>query len=1342
MNNFSWPRKTLLYLAAAIFSLKLFAQQPHFVFDYITNNQGLSNNTVYDICQDSKGFTWFATAIGLNRFDGQNLKQYYHIPSDKHSLPASHIASMVYTSDSILFIATNKSLARYLPATDNFQQITLRSPMSSVNILAMRKGYKNELLIAEGKREIYIYNYVTDKVSKLDVGRPVFGMTTDRQNTYWFFSRYTLFRFDRNKKLMKTYRVSPNLFGSAISHIYSDTSGKLWVGTFENGLYTFNPEKDTFEQLPACKKTKMYYVRTLEEGSTPGEYWVGTESGLYIVNTISQEYRHYVQSFDHKRQTINDNAIYKIYRNHKLGTFFIGTFFGGVNIASKKHIGFNAILPEDAPGCLQGKAIGMIAKANDGKLWMATEDAGIAIFDKDEYKFRHLRFSEKDPNSISSNNVHALLMDGNTCWTGLFMGGICKINVQTGQAKRYLNRPGNPASLSNNFVFALHNLSANLMLVGTQAGVDLFDKEKGTFSRFRENEFTDSHIIDIFTAPDGKLWFCTNNSGIFVLDKSNKGLMTHFQMGDKSGLASNSIISYCIDSKKQVWIGTRNGGLLRYIANKQVFEAFNPRMLADNVIYGIVEDKNKYLWISTNKGISRLNPSNSTAIHFTNKHGLAGNQHNYKSYFMDKGIIYFGGVMGLTWFDPQSIHIPPEKPTVYFTNLRIFNEIIEPESETLEQQIDFTRQLNLKHNQNSFSFDFSTVNYFSNDIVYQYYLEGFDEGWSPWTSLNQVNYTNVAPGNYIFRVRVMNTINGLVSDERILNITVYPPFWASWQAYLLYTLLIGVIGYRSYRSYRNRQREKMALTIEKIEKENLKLLHQHKINFFTYISHEFKTPLSIIIASLEMLSHKENSEEKDVLQSIRRSSTRLLSLVNQLMEFRKIETDHATIHVTKGNIFDFSNQIITTYRPLLEKKKIKLGFKVQCAEAELYFDFDKLEKIMTNLLTNAIKYTPQNGTIDFELQVDNQKVVFSVKDSGAGISAKKKDKIFEVFYSDAFSNDIVESSGIGLALTAGLVKLLGGEIRVESAPGKGSKFIVYMPYFDNGPAPAEAATPHEEVARNHEIAPIDSLTSLSEPVMPKSKNGFRLVVAEDNTDLLMLLNRNFRKKYQVKCFENGLDAWEYIQQNVPDVLITDIMMPQMDGVELCQKVKTDVNLCHVPVIMLTAKDTQEAKLEGLQAGADAYIAKPFSMDELDVRLANILKSQKALKNRLKELAGIEGFDIPAANHEQAFVEKILAVIQSNMERSDLDVQFVADQMNISRSNLHNKMRSLMNMNTSEFINTVRINKAKELIVADELTLSEIAYKVGYKEAAYFFRMFKKHTGITPGEYRQNTKSEN
>lgn len=1341
INMFSGLKKRLaLCLVFLCFCSSSKSEEFKFSFEGITNDKGLTHNTVYDICQDAKGFMWFATDGGLNRYDGQNIKQYY-AQDNKRSLPSNSIPCLVSTSDGKLFIGTSNGLVLYRPETDDFLAILYKGkPLGE--IIAMQQGNGSELLISTENKGTFKYNYKRNIFTNLNfLTERIFGMTKDKEGMYWAFSRFGLYRFNKQNRIVERYRVSPSLFNSAISYIKSDSKGVLWIGTFEKGLFTFNFDNHNFTPFVSSNGVEMYYIRTIEESENPNEYWVGTEKGLYILNIQTGYFTHYTQSFDYNRKTINDNAIYKIYRNRQ-NVFFVGTYFGGVNIAKMQHTGFNAVYPDDKPGCLLGKALGTITKAPDGKLWIATEDAGIAIFDKKNNSFKHLFADEKKPNTISTNNVHALLMDHNICWAGHFMGGISKINMSTGQVKRFRNIYNNQSSLSNNFVFSLQFLSPDSILVGTISGIDLFNKKTEQFSRFKEDELTDCYVYEMFTDTEGKIWICTYNKGIFVYDKRRRGLMTHYQAGDKSGLPGNSIISHCIDSKKRIWIGTRGTGLCLFNPTNQTFQTWNSKqMLINDVVYGIEEDNKGMIWVSSNKGISRLNFSDFTSIHFNFKHGIAGNQYNYKSYFKDNdGILYFGSVTGLTWFNPETILTLHEAPNVYFTNLRVFNELVSPDSAgILKKNIDFTNEIELKHNQNSFTLEFSSINYFNKDIAYQYYLEGFDERWSLIQGEMQANYTNISPGTYTFHARAINKIGNIVGPERTLNIEVLPPFWASWKAYLLYLMLTAGIAYLLFRSYQTRQREKVAFTIEKIEKENMDLLHQHKMNFFTYISHEFKTPLTIIIASVEMLFQKglsPSEEVNEIQQTIKRSASRLLFLVNQLMEFRKIETDHATIHVNRGNVVDFVTQIINIYNPLVTKKNISLNVQVSYTTTEVYFDFDKLEKILTNLITNAVKYTPQNGTIEFSLNVDPEQLSFSIKDSGKGFSETQKNKIFEVFYSEDFSNNLVESSGIGLALTAGLVKLLNGEITVESEPEKGCKFNVKLPCM---------TAIEETTVYNRQLSDSDIIYRTDNQDETIEKNGieittdkeFTIVIAEDNNDLLMLLKKEFRDKYIVKCFENGKDAWEYICMKTPDIVITDIMMPIMSGTELCKKIKTDVNLCHIPVIMLTAKTTKESKLEGLQMGADAYIPKPFSMEELNIRLSNMLINRKVLKKRLKELSKIEGLEIPETNHELAFIEKVFSLINENIDKSELDVQFLADHLNISRTNLHNKIKTLMNMNTSEFINTVRLNKAKEMMFNNSLTLSEISYKVGYTDSAYFTRIFKKTIGKTPGEYRKS-----
>ncbi len=1318
------------------FSVK--SQQQERFFESITNDKGLSHNTVYDICQDVQGYMWFATDEGLNRYDGKNIKQYFS-SKNTNSIPSNSIRSLINTSDQQLYIGTSNGLSLYHPEKDNFSQILFENS-SLGEIIGLHEANTGELLISTDNQGAFLYQSRIQNIKHLDfLKERIFGMTKDKEGFFWAFSRFTLIRFNRQLKVIATYHVGPELFNSAISYIKCDRKGVLWIGTFEKGLFTFNYATKKFSAFESTNKVKMYFIRSIEEGETANEYWIGTEKGLYILNTQNGHIQHYTQSFDLSQHSINDNAVYKIFRNRQ-NVFFVGTYFGGVNISKTQRIGFNVILPNDNPGSLHGKALSSIVQSPTGELWIATEDAGIAIFNLENNFFHHVLSNEKNDLTISTNNVHALLMDDhNICWAGHFMKGLSRINILTGETKRFLSVE-NLNSLSNNFVFALQHLSKDSLLVGTISGIDIFNKKTEKFSRFRPDELNDCFVYEIFNAPDGKVWICTYNNGIFVFDKLKRGLMQHYQVGDASNIPSNSIISYCIDSRNRIWIGTRGGGLCLFNPAQQNFTTYNDKtLLINNVVYGILEDSNENLWISSNKGISRINFNTNTSIHFNHQQGIAGNQYNYKSYFKNHaGFMFFGSVTGLTWFHPDLIKTPKMLPNVHLTNFKIFNESVLPEyRQVLKNNIDFTDKILLKYNQNSFTFEFTSVNYLDGDVSYQYYLEGLENNWSPMTERMQANYTNLSPGKYTFHIRAINKISNQTGPVRSILINLTPPFWATWIAYLIYSIFMLFILSAVYRSYTIRQKEKVALTIEKIEKENLRLLHQHKMNFFTYISHEFKTPLSIIIASVELLFQKKSTpseESEEIHHTIKRSAMRLLNLINQLMEFRKIETDHAVIQTYKSDIVDFFNQIVTIYRPLLDKKEIELKIKVKYVATEIYFDFDKLEKVFTNLLTNAVKFTPQHGVITLELDVQSSAIVFSVEDSGKGLNNFQIERIFEVFYSEEESKELVESSGIGLALTASLVKLLKGEVSVESEPGKGSKFNVSLPMMKD----VEGALTYERKVSTSDLLQVINVDNSDNDSEVKGlEKDFSIVIAEDNKDLLKLLSKKLKEKYTVKCFENGLIAWDYIREKTPDIVITDLMMPVMGGIELCEKIKTNINLCHIPVVVLTARTTNEAKMEGLHAGADMYISKPFSFEELDLILNNILKTRVVLKAKLLELAKIEGFEIPSSNQDQAFVEKVLALIHDNLEESNLDVQLLADKLSISRTGLHNKIKSVMKMSTTEFINTVRINKAKEMMNTSDITFSEISYKVGYSDSAYFSRIFKKITGKTPGEFRKD-----
>lgn len=1309
-------------------------------FDYLTNDNGLPHNRIYDICQDDRGYMWFATDGGLVRYDGRQTVVYRHDRAAT-SLCSNSVSRLLFTSDGRLYIGTADGISLYYPEMNTFASIGSKAWGGIENLV---EGNGQKILVSTFENGCFSYDTRTGAIRKIPIldSDPVWIGCRDKEGSYWAYTRLKLFRFDDNMEIKEEYRVSPELFGSsAISLIYPDSQGNIWIGTFEKGIFKYDARRKTFVPVRLTpdnrkKESPLGLIRTMTEADGKDEYWIGSENGLFLINVRTGNYTRYCQSFESTGKTINDNAVYKVFKSRQ-GIYWIGTYFGGVNILNVRNNGFHVLEPSDQPNGLKGKALSQIVPYGQDRLLIATEDAGIAILDRNDYRTTHLTADKNDPHRIPSDNVHALLpVSENEVWSGNFLGGISRIDMRSHTARTYRSQEG----LTSDFVFSLFELSPDTLLIGELIGADLYDKKNNRFTKFRPDLFEGAFVYGIFRDPEGPVWIYTHNKGIFQYEPAGK-TFTHFCYGDRSGLPSNSIVAHCIGSDRRIWFGTKDAGLCRYNREDSTFTVFNESgLLSDNGIRGILEDGHGNLWISSDVGISKINFSDSTAVHYNSKHGLSNNQFNYNSYCRtDDGWMYFGSINGLTYFHPDSIHIEEEAPNLSITYFKLGNTVISPTTNRLlNKQIDYTKRIVLAHDQNSFSIGFSGIYFYKGDVSYQYFLEGLDKEWSMAMDKGEANYTNLSPGHYTFYVKATSRINNMTGETRKIEIIVKPPFWATYTAYFVYAVVLILSVYILYLCYNRRQKRKLAAAIEKIELENVQKLNQHKLNFFTYISHEFKTPLTIIMASIEALrqDRPEEKEKSAFYETIWYSATRLLILVGQLMEFRKIESDHVTLHIRQGSAADFVSLVTRSFRPLLEKKKIRLHTCIGGKTDSFAFDFDKLEKILTNLLMNAIVHTPSEGEITVDFQVAESLLQLAVQDSGKGIDPSLKDNIFEIFSSDKAAYGFAKGSGIGLALVQSLVKFLKGNIEVNNSEQGGCIFKVSLPLTcSSGPFdPYQSRIPENQLFYTDESG--SGLSYQDVPTVNKPEHTYTLAIVEDDKDLLGLLNRHFSRTYKVCTFPDAEKAWKNIREKAPDIILIDMMLPGMNGSELCRMIKNEANICHIPVVMMTARDGDEAKLESLESGADIYIQKPFKLAEIDAQIKNIIQSRAALRKWFSEIGNTEIVKRDIKNADEVFLKKAIALIENNIEDTDFDVSGLIGELGISRTQLHNRIKSILGVTTTEFINKVRIKKAKELIASHpELTFSEIAYKTGFSDLSGFSRMFKKVTGITPSQYK-------
>lgn len=1323
-------------------------------FRHFTTIQGLSYNTVFDIEQDKDGFIWIATGEGLDRYDSYGFKIYY---SDKtgNSICSNEVRSLLVTSENRLFAGTTEGLCLFRPEFDDFTRISYNDQsLGHVHDIIQTAGGK---ILVASRTGVYCLSDHGLIERKLSLENDMLQMQEDSAGNFWCYKRQRLFCFNIEGEILKTYYVRPEGFPdyipSAISSIRIDSHNTFWIGTFRNGPILFDPVKEKFAPVPLKPETNMhpmYFVRDITEDQN-GKYWIATEKGLFIYDRYSKRLEHYMQSFDPSIFPINDNAIYKIFRSRE-NIMWLGTYFGGLNYSEPLLSGFNTIQPGIKKGDLQGKALSQMIQGPGGKLWIATEDAGIAIYDRSDNSFEHILNLKEPDNDLIKNNVHALTSDKTgKIWSGNFFGGINEIDPGNLRIRNFAHEVEDSLSLINNFVFSLFCDTSGQLWIGTMDGVDIYNKKTGSFTRFKPGIFREKFIYDIFKDKNGNYWFCTNdNSGLYCYNKK-EDQVKNFRKDSIPGLGGNSFICHLIDSRGKLWFGSRGDGLVFFDPESQKFQTYDmDDGLPNNVIYGILEDDHNNLWISSNKGISKFNYITGEVRNFTADHGLIGNQFNYKSSFKsDDGTMYFGAVNGLTYFHPGQVRTFESEPEIHFTNFRLFNEPVRPgEKSVLKKDIDLTDHIILSYKQNVISFEFIALDFFSRGKNnFFYYLDGFESTWQSAGNQN-VTYTNLTPGDYSFRIKATNIYNYPNNLERSIKITVLPPAWMTLWAFFGYAILLIAAIVLIFKLTEIRHREKMALNIEKIENEKLQELHQHKMNFFTYISHEFKTPLTIILASLDSIFSKEEipGQLAGQFTTLRRNVLRLQFLINQLMEFRKVESDHNITNLQYGDVVSFLRELFEAFTTLFLRKKLEYIFISQVENLYIRFDSDKLEKIVSNLLSNSFKYTPEHGEIIFRIEIIREParrmLCLTISDTGCGMTEDQLSKVFNLFYKLDDNQNEYQGSGIGLTLTQSLVNSLNGTIHFESKPGTGTTFNVNLPFSEEKEPPAF----QDEIKLNRSI--IENLLIQSPQDECKSKSDdcncdFEICFVEDDREFLKFISGHFSEKYRVSAFHDGAEALAFIQKKVPDLIVTDLMMPRMDGITLCKTIKTNFEYCHVPMIMLTAKSDIESRIESFESGADVYLPKPFHLAELELQIKNILTSKANLKKHFLQFGVLE-IPHPLKNRDQQFIEKISSVIIENLDSPELGVSMLTSKLGIGRTLLHNKLRQILDMSTTEFVNSIRLLEARKIMIENpDLTISEISYKVGFSDPNYFSRTFRKNFNIAPSDFRigRNKASE-
>jgi len=1315
-------------------------------FDFYSQEHGLSSNQIHSILQDKKGWMWFGTSQGACRFDGYKFTVFKNDPEDSTSLTGNLVRAIFEDTKGQLWVGTeNGGLNKFNREKENFQRLFSsgnQTELKDASVTSIHEDQSGNLWVGTELRLYQIKNESTIseiKPTNLHFSSNYFRvLRSDASGRIWLGTNHGLFVYDPKTNTVEKIGFPQSVMvNEDIWEILMDDDGTVWVGTYDSGMYAVNSlTLQARHVVVDPKNERSNTVRSISKDKN-GKYWIGTRGGLYIYEKIRGVTAFYYHDEREPKSLVN-NSIQCIAHDLK-GDVWIGTR-NGINflIEERQNIhGFKSMPGDDR--YLNSSEIYAFWIDPKGDIWAGTESGGINILNRKTGRFRYLQPQMGNPNSLSRNCIKAFMDDGkNNLWIGTFLGGLDVLNLGSGSFRHYTHNPADPGSLSDNKVWALLKDSNNEIWVGTTAGVDKLDPHSDSFLHYPD--LSEGQVNWLAEDDDHCLWI---GSDILVI----------YNPKDQSIVRLSQSTRYMLqDSKKRFWLATNNQGIALYSKEKGILKYFTEKNgLANNQTLAILEDNDHFLWISTTNGLSKFDPEKERFHNFSLKNGFQNNQFTYGAAFKSKnGELLFGGISGFNVFDPAKIKSGNYFAPIVLTDLKIFNKSVkigESTKDILTKSISETEKIKLKYEQNSITLDFASFDYANNlGIQYSYYLENFDKDWTEPSVSHSATYTNLDPGEYTFRVKTVSIDRQESNSGPVLIIEVLPPYWQAWWfRVLLFGAIVGLF-YLLIAFLVNKEKLKNDLVLERLKAKKIHELDMMKLRFYTNISHEIRTPLTLILGPLEKMKNNmlPPSEIKGHVEVMHRNATQLHQLINQLLDFRKLETGNLKLTLSQGDLVSYISEIVSSFDKYAEEKEIELKFNSLKKRIITNFDTDKVAKIMNNLLSNAFKFTGKGGKISVNLSLvfddsaendplgnseENRLIEITVKDTGIGISESNLEKIFTRFF-QVGEGATQTGTGIGLALSKELVKLHNGKLFVMSKPGKGSKFTVQLPYEDlNQPEASE----HVYSADQKEQEPVVAAAEehLGDQIIAGQKI---MLLVDDNADVRYFIKSHFSASYQVLEAGNGVEGWDIALKTIPDIIISDVMMPDMDGFEFCRKIRKDERTSHIPILLLTALGSREHEIEGLSYGADDYITKPFDLVILQTKVENILSVRQSLKQKYTGEILLQPRNVILSSPDERFLNKAIVVVENNIADPDLDIERFASEIGVSRMQLYRKLNALTEMTVKEFVRSIRLKRAAQLLVQKKLNISEVAYAVGFRDLSHFRKCFKQEFGMSASEY--------
>lgn len=1323
------------FCVLACFFITIFCQaqsvEEHYYFKNLSIRNGLSQNTVNAILQDRKGFMWLGTKDGLNRYDGLSFRKFKHDAANPRSIGNSFITSLYEDFNGNIWVGTDAGVYIYYPEKEAFEEFDCQS------------------------------------LEKTRIERSVSMIAGDKQGRVWIaVEAQGMFCYDARQKLLRNYPLSE--ISSNIKCFTFDSGGTLWLGFYGDGLYyskdnlaTVHPygsPEDGKREFEGGVITKIVqgnynclYIGSVKEGVSElnltsgqvrnllaidesgesifcrdllpysdNELWIGTESGIYIYNLRTAQFIHLRASL-YDSYSLSDNAIYALYKDREEG-LWIGSYFGGVDYYPRQYTYFAKYYPKNITNSLHGKRVREFCRADDGTLWIGTEDGGLNHFNP---KTKEFHFFEP---SAGFTNIHGLCMDGSHLWVGTFSKGLRVIDTRTGVVLRTYTEGHTPHSLNDNSIFSICRTSAGEIYLGTLFGLLRYNRTQDNFDRVPE--LNGKFVYDIKEDSYGNLWLATYANGAYCYDVSVRRWKNYvFDAEDEKSLPYDKVLSVFEDSYRQIWLTTQGGGFCLFHPDTETFTRYGLKDgLPNDVVYQIVEDNDRFLWLTTNNGLVRFDPKTMEMKVFSTANGLPTNQFNYRSGFKDEaGNIYLGSINGFVAFDPRTFAENRQVPAVAITDFLLFNkEVSVGETDSpLKSSITFSDKVVLTADQNSFSFRIAALSYQAprmNKLMYK--LEGFDEGWLTIGESPLVTYSNLGYGDYVFKVKASNSDGVWNEQETSLHLSILPPFYLSGWAYCFYVLffmgcLVCVIFYFKRRNYRKQHRQ-----MEMLEQEKEREVYHAKIDFFTNVAHEIRTPLTLIKGPLEniILKKEVDSETKEDLYIMKQNTERLLNLTNQLLDFRKTETRGFRLNFTECDVVAVLRETYLRFTSLAKQKGLDfiLELPQECFMADV--NQEALTKIISNLLNNGVKY----ASTYLRISLETDEKVFHIRtfNDGEMIPDTMKEEIFKPFVRLDKEDEVTTGTGIGLALSRSLAELHQGSLMME----KGEEvncFCLTLPVNQDSTITLSA----ENVSQVEE----NSCGWEQEETDTKEKKPMILVV-EDNPDMLAFIRKQLTTEYSVLTAMNGIEALAVLDNHYVNLVVSDVMMPQMDGFELCKTIKSDLSYSHIPVVLLTAKTNIQSKIEGLELGADAYIEKPFSVEYLLANISSLIHNREKLRQTFAKSPFVAANTMALTKADEEFIWKLNDIIQANLHNPEFSMEDMADALKMSRSSFYRKIKGVLDLSPNEYLRLERLKQAAQLLKEGKSRVNEICYTVGFNSPSYFSKCFLKQFGVLPKDF--------